>query len=78
LELKPIIAVKLGFNQSTLSDDKIELVERADAGHFRTNLQKIVKQRESVTSQPLVNQSRSHPDKVHNEANEKAREVPVI
>src|SRR5216683_4027506 len=64
LELKPVIAAKLGVNQSTLSDDKIELVERPDAGHFRTNLQKIVKQRESVTTQPLDNHSGNHRDKI--------------
>lgn len=50
LELKPIIAEKLGYHQSTLSGDKVEFVERKDAGHFRTNLQKIVKQKESVAT----------------------------
>jgi DNA modification methylase len=77
LELKPIISEKLGFNQSTLSDDRVELVERPDAGHFRTNLQKIVKQRPSVTTQPLDNHSADHRDKLRDEASEKAREVPV-
>jgi len=50
LELKPIIAEKLGFGQSTLSNDKVELVERADAGHYRTRLQKIVKLKRSVAT----------------------------
>jgi len=50
LELKSIIAEKLGYNQTTLSDDKVELVERADAEHLRTKLQKIVKQKESVAT----------------------------
>ncbi|HEY4673694.1 MAG TPA: site-specific DNA-methyltransferase [Nitrososphaerales archaeon] len=50
LELKSIIAEKLGFGQATLSNDKIEFVERADAGHYRTSLQKIVKQKESVAT----------------------------
>ena len=50
LELKPVIAEKLGYHQTTLSDDKVELIDRPDARHFRTNLQKIVKERESVTA----------------------------
>ena len=50
LELKPVIAEKLGYHQATLSDDKVELIDRPDARHFRTNLQKIVKERESVTA----------------------------
>ncbi|MBM3898067.1 MAG: site-specific DNA-methyltransferase [Thaumarchaeota archaeon] len=50
LELKPIIAEKLGIRQSTLSNDKTEIVERADAAHYRTSLQKIVKQKESVAT----------------------------
>jgi DNA modification methylase len=50
LELKSIIAEKLGYNQTTLSDDKVELVERTDAEHLRTKLQKIVKQKESVAT----------------------------
>ena len=50
LELKPVIAEKLGYHQTTLSDDKVELIDRSDARHFRTNLQKIVKERESVTA----------------------------
>jgi DNA modification methylase len=49
LELKPAIAEKISYGQTTLSNDTIELVERDDAGHFRTDLQKIVKQRKSVT-----------------------------
>ncbi len=50
LELKPIIAAKLGYHQATLSGDRVELVERPDAGHFRTQLQKIVKQKPSVAT----------------------------
>ncbi len=50
LELKPVIAEKLGYHQATLSDDKVELIDRSDARHFRTKLQKIVKERESVTA----------------------------
>jgi DNA modification methylase len=50
LELKSVVAEKLGYHQSTLSGDKVEFVERSDAGHFRTNLQKIVKQKESVAT----------------------------
>jgi len=48
LELKPIISSKLGYNQTTLSDDKIEFIERKDAGHFRTSLQKIVREKKNV------------------------------
>lgn len=44
LELKPVIAEKLSYGQSTLSNG-IKFVERDDAGHFRTDLQKIVKQK---------------------------------
>jgi len=35
LELKPIISSKLGYNRAT--GDKIEFIERKDAGHFRTS-----------------------------------------
>jgi DNA modification methylase len=48
LELKPIISRKLDYHQTTFSDDKIEFIEREDAGHFRTGLQKIVRQKKSV------------------------------
>ena len=68
LELKPVIAEKLGYSQATLSDDKVEFVERPDAGHFRTDLQKVVKQRGSVTTPLLDNNGRNHRDKVRNQA----------
>jgi len=68
LELKPVIAEKLGYSQATLSDDKVEFVERPDAGHFRTDLQKVVKQRGSVTNSLLDNNGRNHRDKVRNQA----------
>ncbi len=50
VELRSIIAEKLGYNQTRLSDDKVEFVERPDAEHLRTKLQKIVRQKESVAS----------------------------
>jgi len=50
LELRPIIAEKLGYNQTTLSGDQVEFLERKDARHLRTNLQRIVKQKESVAA----------------------------
>jgi DNA modification methylase len=49
LELKPVIAEKLGYKQSALLGEKVEFIEREDADHFRTNLQKLVKQKKSVT-----------------------------
>ncbi len=50
LELRPVIAAKLGYNQSTLSGDQVEFLKRNDARHLRTNLQRIVKQKESVAA----------------------------
>lgn len=50
LELRPVIAERLGFNQSTLSNDIVEFIEKNDAGHFRTDLQNLVRQRKSVTT----------------------------
>ncbi len=49
LELKRVISKKLGLGQATLSNEKVEIIERGDAGHFRTDLQKVVKRRRSVT-----------------------------
>ena len=49
MELEKVIAEKLGYHQSSLSGDKVKFVGRSDAGHFRTSLQKIVKQKDSVT-----------------------------
>ena len=66
LELKSVIAKKLGHNQTTLSDDKVEFIERPDAGHFRTDLQKVVKQQQSVTAQLLDNNSGNQRDKIRN------------
>src|SRR5713226_3554886 len=50
VELRSIIAEKLGYNQTGLSDDKVEFVERPDAEHLRTKLQKIVRQKESAAT----------------------------
>ena len=66
LELKSVIAKKLGHNQTTLSDDKVEFIERPDAGHFRTDLQKVVKRQQSVTAQLLDNNSGNQRDKIRN------------
>ena len=49
LELKPIIIEKVGFVQSTFTDDKIELIERKDARRLRAFLQERVKKQRSVT-----------------------------
>lgn len=49
LELKPIIMEKIGYGQSTLTNDKIVIKQRRDARHLRTFLQKRVKQQNSVT-----------------------------
>jgi len=50
LELKPVIAEKLGLEQATLFYDAVEFLERDDAGHFRTTLQEKVEHKESVAT----------------------------
>lgn len=49
VELEPIISAKLDYQQSTLSKDTVRLIERADAKHSRAGIQKIVRERKSVT-----------------------------
>lgn len=48
IELKPIITEKIGYGQSTLSGDKIDIEERKDAKHLRQVLRKRVSERKSV------------------------------
>ncbi len=48
LELKPVILEKLGYGQSTLTNDRIDVEERRDAQHLRTFLQEKVSQQRSV------------------------------
>jgi DNA modification methylase len=55
-ELKPIIAKKIGYKQSTLVDkDKIEFIMRPDSMHLRTSLQRKVKMKKSVTDAHSAN-----------------------
>ena len=50
LELKTVIAKKLGFAQATLSEDAIEMIERAEAKKLRATLQSRVQQLRSVVN----------------------------
>jgi len=50
LELRPVIIKKIGYGQSTLIHDRIDVVERRDARHLRTFLQKRVSTQKSVTN----------------------------
>jgi hypothetical protein len=47
--LKLIISKKVGYGQTTFTEDKIEFVERPDAKKLRTNLQEKVRNQKSVT-----------------------------
>lgn len=49
LELESIIKEKIGFNQMTLTGDKIEIIKRKDAKRFRTSLQEKIRKQKSVT-----------------------------
>ena len=48
VELKPVILEKIGYGQSTLSGDKIQIEERKDVKHLRESLQERVSKRKSV------------------------------
>jgi len=48
IELKPVIMKKIGYGQSTLSGDKIEIRERRDVKHLRQSLQRRVSQKETI------------------------------
>jgi DNA modification methylase len=48
LELKSIILKKIGYSQSTLTNDKIEIQLGRDAKHLRTSLQERVNNQKSV------------------------------
>jgi DNA modification methylase len=52
LELRETILKKLNHNQSTLTGDMIEVIERQDAQRLRAGLQKKVKTRRSVAEKP--------------------------
>lgn len=52
LELRETILKKLNHNQSTLTGDMIEVIERHDAQRLRAGLQKKVKARRSVAEKP--------------------------
>lgn len=51
LELKPVILEKVGFQQTTLTQQKdtVEVIERNDARRLRTFLQRVIDRRRSVT-----------------------------
>lgn len=49
LELKPIVLQKIGYSPYPLTDDIIEIIERADAQRLRKSLQDKVKNQKSVT-----------------------------
>ena len=49
LELKLVILEKIGYGQSTLTDDRIDIEQRRDARCLRTFLQERVSQQKSVT-----------------------------
>lgn len=49
LEIKGVISKKVGYNNRTLTDDKVEIIMRKDAQHLRTSLQEKVKKQRSVT-----------------------------
>jgi len=48
LELKDVILEKIGYNQATLTGDKIEIIEKKDARRLRTFLQEKVENQKSV------------------------------
>jgi len=45
IELKPIILQKIGYYQQTLTQDKIEIIERKDIKRLRTYLQERIKKK---------------------------------
>jgi len=49
LELRPTIQEKIGYQQSTLTNDEIRIQQRRDANRLRTSLQKRVSRQKSVT-----------------------------
>ena len=49
IELKSALSHRLAYNEARLSRDTVEFVERDDAGHFRTTLQKRVKAKDNAT-----------------------------
>ena len=49
LELKPALSHRLEYNKDRLSKDSVEFIERGDAGHFRTILQRRVKGKNNST-----------------------------
>jgi DNA modification methylase len=56
LELKNVILKKIGYTQTTLTDntaDKVEIIERADSKRLRTFLQEKVKNQRSVVKRDL-------------------------
>jgi len=56
LELKNVILKKIGYTQTTLTDnsvDKVEIIERADSKRLRTFLQERVKNQRSVVKKNL-------------------------
>lgn len=50
IELKPVIGQKLKLENSPLTEDIVEFVERSDAQHLRSALQEKIKKQRSVTS----------------------------
>ncbi|MEM2815790.1 MAG: DNA methyltransferase [Candidatus Bathyarchaeia archaeon] len=50
LELKPTILQKIGYSPYPLTDDVIEIIERAGAQRLRKSLQERVRNQKSVTS----------------------------
>jgi DNA modification methylase len=49
LELRTVIRKKTGYHTTTLTDDKVKIIERKDALHLRASLQEKVKKQRSVT-----------------------------
>ena len=47
IELKPIILQKIGYYQQTLTQDKIEIIERKDIKRLRTYLQEKIRKKKS-------------------------------
>jgi DNA modification methylase len=53
-ELKPVILRKIGYRQPTSErTEAVQVVERSDAGRFRSFLQKKVSSKKSVTKERL-------------------------
>jgi len=53
LELKEVIMQKIGYGQTTLTEDRIEIMERDDARRLRTFLQEEVRKQRSVTKREV-------------------------